>query len=79
MVNKIQRIILLSGAMIQIIMLLFPPFIAHMESYNLNMGYSFIFEASPESTVNVPLLALQATVVAFITGVLYFAYQKKSP
>lgn len=78
MVNKIQRAILLSGAAIQFIMLLFPPFIIRGSDYNLNRGYSFIFKAYREDIVNVPLLALQAAVVAFITGLLYFACQRKS-
>jgi hypothetical protein len=82
-VNKVRKIILLSGAALQLIMLLFPPSVLHVSvsraSVTANGGYSFIFapcfiDAMDLPIVNVGLLAVQAAVVALITGLLYLAF-----
>jgi hypothetical protein len=84
--NRLRNIIIVMGASIILIMLLFPPFhVMYSPGIEIHKGYAFIFNSPPmfwdriKSTVNMNLLSLQigAVVILMVVTQLFFKIQSK--
>ena len=83
--NKNQRIILFSIAFILFVMLLFPPFKMILPTGVIgNPGYSFIlmppvhdWNENIKLPIDSSLLLIQALIVIFIGGILFFSLKSK--
>jgi hypothetical protein len=69
--NKKQRYVLFACATVVTFMLLFPPILSVRGGGN--WGYSFLFDADYESTVNIGMLLTQWVGVLIIGGILFLA------
>jgi len=71
-----QRIILLAGALLVLLMLLFPPWTAYVAEYSGHStrfaGFHFILQSN-QYTINSTQLLLQIVAVGFITALIYEA------
>lgn len=82
--TRVQRLILVMGAAVNLAVVLFPPFIFQAPtSAVVNKGFAFIL--SPPSigdnyyaTINLGLLALEIIVASIVTGLLFLACSKKT-
>ena len=74
--NTRQRAILLAGALLMFLMLLFPPWTAYVAEYSGHSthfaGFHFILQSNQYSFNSTQLL-LQIVAVGFITGLCYEA------
>jgi len=74
--NTRQRAILLAGALLMFLMLLFPPWTAYVAEYSGHStrfaGFHFILQSNQYS-INSTQLLLQIVAVGFITGLCYEA------
>jgi hypothetical protein len=71
-VNRRQKMVLITTAVFALAALLFPPFIIQLQSgATLNSGYSFLFTGS-RAVVNTGLLALELVVIAIVGAIAIF-------
>jgi len=84
--NRLRNTIIVMGASIILIMLLFPPFhVMYSPGIEIHKGYAFVLNSPPmfwdrvKSTVNMNLLSLQIGTVVILIGVaqLFFKIQRK--
>jgi len=78
--NQKQRIVAIAGAILLIIMFLYPPFHFVTETATLNGGYSFIFNPPRDgmATVNIVQLTLQMSVAGVVGGIAWYLFKDKS-
>ncbi len=84
--NKAQRTILISGAAIVVLMLLYPPFLFMFgeQPRPINLGYAFLLDPPLFSTpgsrmgmVNVSMLVTEWLAVLIVTGALWLSARDK--
>jgi multisubunit Na+/H+ antiporter MnhB subunit len=76
--NKTQRAILIVGAAIILVMLLFPPWSRFGIANDYSVGYYFVSGPGGGSHVNTSLLLLQIFGVGLATALIFIAAKSKS-
>jgi hypothetical protein len=73
-----SRVILIIGAVIIVLMLLFPPFHEEFKGVVVNLGYHFILDRPADSLgrVDAVTLLIQFVGVGLVTMLLWLAFKK---
>lgn len=77
--NQSQRKVLFWAGAVVVVMLLFPPFVAHYRTGTVeNCGYEFLLTPPNSScTVDIAVLLVQWIAVAIVGAILWFALRDK--
>lgn len=78
--NQKQRIVAMAGAILLVIMFLYPPFHFVTDNATFNQGYSFLFDPprNGTATVNIAQLILQMSVAGVVGGIAWYLFKDKS-